>query len=266
MRTVVLYRPSEMSERELAEATAALPCIDRREQAQRGDLVVGRYSVLPYYAELEQDLVSRGASLINSAAEHQFLADLGQWTSRLGDLTFRTWAEDEPLPEGVAFVVKGETNSRKDQWSTHMFAADREAAAQVRARLREDGLFSSQKIFFREFEPLMNYAIGVGDGAPISCEFRFFVANGVVLCGGFYWSLWREKLTQAGIDLDPSQVPSTFLEQVIERIGTGARFYTIDVAFTRQGAWRVVELNDAQMAGLSGNDPAVLYRRLAEVL
>jgi hypothetical protein len=34
------------------------------------------------------------------------------------------------------------------------------------------------------------------------------------------------------------------------------------VAKTQSGEWIVIELNDGQMAGLSDNDPSVLYHNL----
>ena len=45
-----------------------------------------------------------------------------------------------------------------------------------------------------------------------------------------------------------------------------ASFFVLDVAETASGEWIVVEVNDAQMSGLSGVDPAKLYANMANVL
>jgi hypothetical protein len=43
-------------------------------------------------------------------------------------------------------------------------------------------------------------------------------------------------------------------------------FFVMDVALTESGRWIVIELNDGQMAGLSENDPDVLYGNMKKML
>src|SRR5271165_2729068 len=62
-------------------------------------LVIGRYSVLPFYKELEEDLAFAGSRLINSFHEHCFAAQMENWVSALGDLTPETWYRLEDVPE-----------------------------------------------------------------------------------------------------------------------------------------------------------------------
>jgi hypothetical protein len=40
----------------------------------------------------------------------------------------------------------------------------------------------------------------------------------------------------------------------------------LDIAETEKGDWILIEMNDAQMSGLSMNDPQMLYKRLAQFL
>jgi hypothetical protein len=49
-------------------------------------------------------------------------------------------------------------------------------------------------------------------------------------------------------------------------VGDFATFYVADVAQDQNGKWWLVEINDGQMSGLSGNDPYVLYSRLFELI
>lgn len=264
---------------ELAAAVAAgFHCVPSRMMIERGDLVVGRYSVLPYYKEAAADIEHVGAQLINSVRQHHYIADMRNWVEDLGDLTPKTWYRldeftwDETTGEGP-FVLKGQTNSRKDRWKTHMFAATKRDTTDVYDRLLNDGLLGQageghQDIYIRQYVPLVTYARGIAD-LPITKEFRFFVARGQVLCGAFYWSHWGDTC----LDQDPTwkepdvnEVPLEFVEEAVRRIGDKATFYAIDFAQDTLGRWWVIDLNDGQMSGLSGNLPDRLYSRLASVL
>jgi hypothetical protein len=83
---------------------------------------------------------------------------------------------------------------------------------------------------------------------------------------GFYWS---EHLLELRRDrdpklLDPDEVPTDFLGDVIDRLQ--ATFYTVDVAATADGRWMVTDVNDGQMSGLSDCNPYQLYSNLWKVL
>ena len=265
MRPVILYRkfsaPADDAAEIAAITEAGLPIAFNRAAIPRGSLVIGRYSVLPYYRELEHDMTQMGSTLINSYREHSFIANLIDWYAVLGpDLTPRTWERFEDLPETGPFVLKGETNSRKDRWNSHMFAETKRDAIQVAARLREDGLLASQTIYARQYIPLKRLATGL-NGMPISHEFRFFCLDGQVLSAAFYWSSHTEE---CGNPLVPGEARSLVEIEVLPKLRGHTRFVVVDVAQDLKGRWWVIELNDGQMSGLSENDPAVLYGALAK--
>jgi hypothetical protein len=262
-KAVVLYRSILFEKEELAVARKYLPCCSSVLSLQQGDLVVARYSVLPYYQDIEADIIVQGARLLNSYRQHRFVADLGNYTEALEGLTPRTYANLEDVPEnGGPFVLKGETNSRRNLWHTHMFAQDKRAAIQVAGRLMDDTMIGQQKIYVRDYIPLDSFMTGL-DGVPVAREFRFFVLDGHILTGGFYWTSHSDTLTDMGIEIPkPDEVPLSFLAKVIDAVGANVRFYAMDVAKTKDGRWIVIELNDGQMAGLSDNDPEVLYHNL----
>jgi hypothetical protein len=211
--------------------------------------------------ELENDLRLAGAKLINSYQQHRYGTDLQSYVRDLDDLTFKTWNSRDlhSLPNDMSFVLKGETNSRKDKWNTHMFAKDKKEAIQVYLRLQDDSLLASQEIYVRQYVPLKKLAEGIG-GQPITMEFRFFVLYGEVVSGGYH--CWSNDLGQLKDVPSPAIVPQEFLRKAIDRVKDNIPFFTIDVAQTESGDWLVVDLNDGQMAGLSGNDPNVLYRNM----
>jgi hypothetical protein len=256
----ILFRPPDyldLSEEEVAKTY--FDVIRNRVDVQKGDIVVGRYSVLPFYKELETDLNKLGAKLINTYRQHQYIADIKEWYEDLKDFTPKTWFRLEDVPDNKGpFVVKGQTNSRKDRWRTHMFANTKREAVETALRLQEDSLISTQDIYVREFVPLNNYMVGL-NGMPISEEYRFFICNEFLLSGAYYWSNYLEDI---GFTPSARAVPDNFLAKIITAIGNKANFYVVDIAKTQSGEWIVVELNDGQMSGLSCNDPDDLYSAL----
>jgi hypothetical protein len=262
MQPVILVRG--VDPKETAAIARHFKFVELRSRIPHGSLVIGRYSVLPFYHELEQELGDSGSKLINSFQQHSYIADLGNWVEDLGNLTPRTWRRLEDIPDdGGPFVVKGATNSKKFQWKTHMFAKNKRDAVEVACRLMDDGLICDQHIYAREYVPLVKLIDGL-QGMPVAEEYRFFVCDKQVLCGGFYWSNYGDDVP--GGCPDPSSVPTSFLQEVVDRIGNSARFYAVDVARTQSGAWIVIELNDGQMSGLSDNDPETLYSKLKKVV
>lgn len=258
----ILYRLSSglMGKEELRAAEDNFVTYQTRMLAQGGDLVIGRYSVLPYYQELELDLRMVGAKLVNTYREHRYVADLWNYVADLEGMTFRTWNFRDlyTLPEDMAFVLKGETNSRKDKWLTHMFAKNKKDAIEVFSKLQDDFLLASQEIYVREYVPLKTLAKGI-NGQPIALEFRFFVLYGQIVSGGYYWANNLDQLEKIP---NASMVPPSFLQKVIDKVKDKVPFFVMDVAQTESGDWLVVELNDGQMSGLSLNDPKILYANM----
>jgi hypothetical protein len=261
-RHVILYRGTEFEQEELEAASWFFTCTNRRPDIQKDDLVIGRYSMLPFYSEQAKDINYVGAKLINNYNQHLYIADLGNYIIDLDKLTPRTWRSLEDLPKKGPFIVKGETNSRKSHWKRDMFAENKEEAIMIANRLADDSLLSQQKIYIRQYVPLVKYLDGI-NGMPVTKEFRFFVAYGHLLTGAFYWQNYIDDI---GFKPDPKEVPREFLQDVIERVGDQSNFYTIDVAQTQSGEWIVIELNEGQQSGISCNDPFTLYSNLSQAI
>jgi hypothetical protein len=269
-RPVILYRDFDIDEAERAAMHAHFLCTDSRMAVKEGDLVIGRFSVLPFYAEQERDLAKVGARLINTKAQHDYIADIGNWYGPFAALTPRTWRLDElpTIPETPhGYVLKGATNSKKFLWDTHMFAPNRAAIGDVLQRLLDDTLISTQSIYIREYVPLVSYTVGL-HGLPVTKEFRLFIAYGEVVSAGFYWASHAEDVVElVGRLPTTEEIPAPFLQSVLSQ-GRAADlpFVVVDVAQAVNGEWIVVELNDAQQSGLSMNDPDTLYRNLRGIL
>jgi hypothetical protein len=253
-----------------------------------GSLVVGRYSVLPHYREVEFDLSFRNSSLVHTWRQHRFIADIEQWYSALkfnnnmledDNRIPETWfrVEDVPLNQPGAFILKGRTNSRKDLWDTHCFAKDRADVSRVHNYLLDDREIASQGIVVRQYVPLANFShLGVTSirGRPVTEEFRLFFFDGQYVAGGFYWSDSVDEIadvtntfaTDPGSFADPPAAAIEFGQLIADQIREDAPFVCIDVARAATGDWTLIELNDGQQAGLSCIHPEHFYARLAELV
>lgn len=255
---VVLFRKELSAEDELADCQKGVPTFTSRCDIPHGSLVFGRYSVLPWYGELERDLEKRGSRLVNSFTQHRWIADFWDWGGPdgvLSDLTFRSWRDWSDLPTG-SFVVKGATNSRKGEWNTRMFCAAKEDVPRVAMSLYDDTLIRDQGVVIRQFVSLENLGTGL-NGLPISHEWRTFWYKDDLLASGFYWSSMADSPLE--------EIPEGALEiakGAAKRVCNFVNFFVIDVAKTKDGKWMVVEVNDGQMSGLCGCDAKALYWRM----
>ena len=257
----ILFRTTLAEENELEIAKQYFEIINYRSEIKEGDFIIGRYSVLPYYNELEKDIINLGGKLINSYQQHTLIADIQNWYEYFCDITPKTWFTPyDALNSGHngPFVLKGNINSRKQLWRTHMFAETKKDVTNVYSRLLDDTMLHYQGICVREFVDLINYGDDPITGCPISKEFRLFICNGKIIAKGYYWSNFIED---AG-NQDANQIPQDFLNDITDRCKSMANFIIVDVAQKKNGEWIVVELGDAQMGGTSCVDLNELYENL----
>lgn len=236
------------------------------------DLVIGRYSVLPYYKELEDNLSnlagwevgSPGSRLVNSYKQHKFIADF-EYYEHISDLTAETytfgtmdWAK--AVDDGKGWVVKGATNSFKFLWNTRCYAKDKFEANKIAVELQRDSLIGTQKILMRRYLPFKKVGEGI-NGLPILNEWRLFWLYGKLVDFGYYWATHDETE-------ECYTAPGCFevAERAYRRIAPYCNFVAIDVAELEDGEWKVVEVNDGQMSGLSNIPPERFYENLRNAL
>lgn len=257
---VILFRESLVESAELEAASKYFDVYFYHSAIPKNQLVLGRYSVLPFYEWVEADLRILDRKLVNTYSQHRYIADFQYYTD-VENLTFKTWFNPYDLPESEApFVIKGKTNSRKSDWNNCMFAPTKSDAIKQGCELQKDSLIGQQDIIYRKYIPLETYEIGV-NGLPFADEWRVFVYKDTIVSHGYYWSnaSLADELNARG----PSEGFFDFAEKVIAILKDKLDFYVIDIAKTETNEWILVEVNDAQMSGLSMNDPEVLYKNLA---
>lgn len=258
---VILFRRSPDINDELPFAQKYWKVVHQRTEC-RDCLVVGRYSVLPFYSELERDLKFHNCKLVNSFFDHEWISEFGYYED-LKEYTFPTWFELERVPDQGPFVLKGKTNSRKYRWRTDMFAPDKKAAVEIYCRLMDDYMIGTQGVIIRQYVPLKKLGQDPISGVPWSNEWRFFYYKGQLVSYGYYWAsaegevCARAQMTAEGLEF-AAKVAAVAAEHV--------DFYVLDVAEKEEGGWVLVEINDGQQSGLSNNDADVFYRRLRELI
>lgn len=269
-KPIILFRSDIDMENELSIASKHITTVDSRVLIPDNSSVIARYSVLPWYQELERDLAHRSSKLLNSYREHKFIADLLEWGGPYGvlkGLTPQSWSNWSRLPDNMSFVVKGRVNSRKQNWATQMFAETKTDVSRVAAGLLGDSLIGDQGIIVREYVPLKQLDIGL-NGLPIANEWRtFWVKNqaGEIhqLCKGYYW---RASHPDSEADAAYSDEAEKVVRKAAEIVSEYCTFFVLDVAETAAGDWIIVEVNDAQMSGLCGCSAEELYGNLARVI
>ncbi len=268
MNPVVLFRPGLGEESEEDICRQHFPVYRYRAQVPPGSLVVGRYSFLPFYDELEADVQLLGSQLINTHAQHRYVADFGYYED-LRDVTFPSWTRFEDVPHSLRtqpLIVKGRTNSRKFEWHQKMYAPNFQAAVRIGAELAVDGLIGQQGVILRQYVPLETFEISV-TGTPLTNEWRVFYYRGRRLAWGYYWGNLDDwsHVERAEPDFVAQGLP--FADEVAQRLADKVPFVVVDVAKTADGRWLVVELNDGNQSGLNGViDAQQLYSNLAAAL
>jgi hypothetical protein len=257
---VILFRKSCEFEDEQRICQKYFRTVEQRTDCHN-QLVVARYSALPFYRELEIDLQRLGCRLINTYGEHSWIANFDYYED-LAEFTPESWDDysfhlcQHPGP----FVVKGRTNSRKFEWNKLMFAPTKKDAIRISAELAGDGLIGPQGVIYRKYVPLRTFEVGV-NGLPFTNEWRFFFFREQCLSYGYYWSSADDVSLGR---LNPDAI--TLAQKVAKIVAEHVTFFVLDLAETEDGDWIVIEVNDGQQSGLSENDPDTLYSNLRTAL
>ena len=96
-KPVILFRKNVANKVEYEQCSALFSCYSQRTAIPADSVVIGRYSVLPYYNELENDLAVNNCSLINNLYEHEYIANMDYYYD-IAEHTFPTWFRMEDIP------------------------------------------------------------------------------------------------------------------------------------------------------------------------
>ncbi|MEO5929068.1 MAG: ATP-grasp domain-containing protein [Candidatus Kapaibacterium sp.] len=219
------------------------------------------------YDRLYNALRDRGYLLINTPDAYLHCHYLPESYAIIAAHTPSTiWIglEDMPSADGVidrlvpfggkSLIIKDYVKSRKHEWSEACYipdASDRGAAARVvETFIERQGAELAGGLVFREFVELRPLAAHSRSGMPLTQEFRRFYLDGNVLLTAEYWE-------EGEYDIEPP--PEHLFQEIAGNVRS--RFFTMDIACDINGTWLIVELGDAQVAGLpEAIDPSDFYR------
>lgn len=257
----ILMRKSLAEEKEFEAASYYFDIVESRSKCHN-ELVIPRYSALPYFEELEKDLELNGCALIENFSGFNFIKNF-EYYDWLGTYTPKTYFSLQEFIDKAPekeYVLKGRTNSRKWFFNTKMYAQNKERAKSLYFELMSDSLLGEQGIIFREYIPLKTYEIGV-NGTRFTNEWRVFCFRGKILTKGYYWSCASDSVIE---NAEFSHKAQELLDAVVPIISRFCVFPVIDIAETETGEWIAIEVNSGMMSGLSENSADLFYRRLRE--
>ena len=264
MEPIILFRKDITTVSEFEIAKKYFTCVELRSAVPDNSLCIGRYSCLPYYKELSLDLKARGSLLINSCWDHEWIASFDYYED-VKQYTFETWSEYNYPISGYdgPVVIKGRTNSKKQKWSSCMFAANKRAAIDVASELANDMYVGQQGLIYRKYIPLKTFEVCPISGLPLTNEWRCFFYGTTLLTKAYYWSIASdESIARA----EWTQEAQSLVETVAKIASEHVNFFVLDIAEKADGGWILVEINDAQQSGLSLNSPEDLYSELAKAI
>jgi hypothetical protein len=119
MNPIILFRSDRENFKEEDSIKKYFEYYKTRSKIPQNYLVIPRYSCLPYYKELEEDVKILGSKLINTYTEFNYIANFKNYYDDIKEYTFETWYNQHELPDNTAFVTKGTTNGKKSHWDTN---------------------------------------------------------------------------------------------------------------------------------------------------
>lgn len=268
MKPVVLFRSDKWSADEKEVCKKHFPVADTRMRLPTDSLVIGRYSVLPFYYELQQDLETINSKLINSHHEHRYIANF-DWYYDIENLTPKTFFDTteasrafNDMPHGM--ILKGRTNSAKSwEW---MYAKTKDDFYRIDKFLHQHEMIAAQGVVYREYVPLdIIEKSAIANSFNFVNEWRCFFYKKELLSFGYYWTMASDE----AIERANSQNMAEMLDvagKASKELAKHTNFFVVDVAKTAEGAWIVIEVNDGQMSGLSMCDENILYSNLSFLL
>ncbi|MBN1428583.1 MAG: ATP-grasp domain-containing protein [Anaerolineae bacterium] len=218
------------------------------------------------YQSIYEAALKKRIRLINTPEEHLRAMEFHRFYPLLGNLTphslILTSSDDCVRIQdelGYPVFIKGTIQSRKhDGWDVCVAANQAEAVRRVDDLLRRD-IRSRGRVIVRKLVPL-RYIRYVGNGFPAGREFRVFLLSGEVVEIGYYWDDPDEL---SCLSQDENEAICTLALEAVYQLKVP--YMTVDIGQLNTGEWIVIEVGDAQFAGLSQISPLRLWSRLKKV-
>lgn len=143
-------------------------------------------------------------------------------------------------------IIKDYVKSRKHEWADACYVPNASDIANLKRVLtnflQRQGDELNEGVVFREFLRLAFLAHHSKSKMPLTREFRLFFYNGQLMQVMYYWD--------EGDYSDSWPLIAPFIE-IARKIKSS--FFTMDIAQTEDGYWKIIELGDGQVSGLPDN-------------
>jgi hypothetical protein len=228
---------------------------------------IGSIPSAAHYRAVYRAARAHGIRLLNSPAQHRRALEGDQALVALGGLTPETVVVTSPeqCPAAVAkldlpLFVKGVVKSRKEAGWAACVATTLPELQQLVSQTLARAAMTRGRVLVRRLVPLRHVEGALGD-FPISREYRVFLYHEQVLAFGFYWEEYHDAWRFSASD---EQAMLSVAREAARRLKVP--FLIVDVAQQESGAWVVIEVGDAQFAGLSQVPPLQLWSGLLRAL
>lgn len=208
------------------------------------------------YALCYGGLAARNIFLLNDPAQHVLSEEFDAWYPALADLTCRSAVVETPSDAvdaarniGYPVFLKGTVQSLKVDGISACRADNDAEAESIARRLLAHGSRTRGRVIVRALMPLRSERLGP-TGMPAAREFRVFVLDGRVVDTGYYWPFGDPLAT-----LTPSEQRT--VEALAEKVQAqiDVPWLAVDIGQLETGEWQMIEIGDAQFAGVCGASP-----------
>ena len=161
---------------------------------------------------------------------------------------------------GFPVFVKGAVQSKKQQGWKSCVANNQEELFQLTQYLLKLKYGSRGKVIVRKLVKLRSQRLAP-NGFPMGREFRVFIYNNEIVGWGYYWDgsddLSKLSLKEENVVLNLAVLASQRL---------GIPYIAIDIGQLETGEWIVIEVSDAQFAGISHIPHLELWNNLKKMI
>jgi ATP-grasp domain, R2K clade family 3 len=218
------------------------------------------------YEAVYQAASSKNIFLLNTPDQHQTAQEFDRYYPLLEKLTPKSVvvtnvAECNLVAKELSFplFVRGTVKSNKDQGWQACIARDENQLEQLVEQVLKHTNRARGRVIVRQLVNLRHKSLMPGD-FPRGREYRVFIHKNEVLAYGYYWDEFTDEfpLTES----DKTAIQRLALEAA-KRVNV--LYMMADVGQLESGDWTIIEVGDAQFAGLSHVSVLQLWGKLARI-
>jgi hypothetical protein len=233
---------------------------------QRSGIWVGYIPEIERYEAIYHAALAKGIKLLNTPLEHQKSIEFDLFYPCLQELTPESivmTSTDKCLEAGrllgFPIFVKGAVQSRKRQGWKSCVANNEDELVKLTEWLLTLKYGSRGRAIARKLVKLRHQRLAP-DGFPMGREFRCFLYNHQILEYGYYWP-GQDDLSH----LTKEEENLVLNLAIIASQRLGVPYVAFDIGQLESGEWIVIEVSDAQFAGLSHIPVLELWNKLKDL-